>query len=111
MSRRKSQTRLQPGRAAAKAWDRLADLPRLLPLWPEQIEDHTIAGRERLIERLASALRAERARGIAGHWAYDLARHARLQRALRHERAELEALKGRRGLPAPAQSRASRRPH
>jgi hypothetical protein len=30
-------------------------------------------------------LRVERQRGIAGHWTYDLARHARLLRAYRAE--------------------------
>ena len=38
------------------------------------------------------ALRAERKRGRAGHWAYDLARHAALHRAWIAERAALVAL-------------------
>lgn len=34
------------------------------------------------------ALRLERQRGRAGHWAYDLARHAQLLRAYRSEVAD-----------------------
>jgi hypothetical protein len=42
------------------------------------------------------ALRIERQRGIAGHWAYDLARHAQLLSAYRAETADyLQRVKGR----------------
>jgi hypothetical protein len=34
---------------------------------------------------LRRALRAERQRGIGGHWSYDLARHAQLLHAYRAE--------------------------
>jgi hypothetical protein len=43
----------------------------------------------RRLTRLRSALRAERRRGISGHWTYDLARHIEL---LRIYRAELAAI-------------------
>jgi hypothetical protein len=65
----------------------------VLAVWPHEIEDDTLAGRERLLRRLRSALRAERRRGICGHWTYDLARHAEL---LRIYRDELAAVRRRR---------------
>ena len=61
----------------------------MLPVWPHELEDESLAGRERLLTRLRSALRAERRRGICGHWTYDLARHVEL---LRLYRAELAAV-------------------
>ena len=64
---------------------RARDLPRLLPLWPHELAATTNADRARLLARLRRALRAERQRGLAGHWTYDLARHAQLLRAYRAE--------------------------
>ena len=49
---------------------RARDLPRLLPLWPHELTATTNADRARLLARLRRALRAERQRGIAGHWTY-----------------------------------------
>ncbi len=69
------------------------DLTRLLPLWPAEIADRSIAGREKLIATIERALRAERKRAKAGHWAYDLARHAALFRAWKRECAALIALR------------------
>lgn len=74
-------------RSGARGYDRARDLARLVPLWPHEIADDTAAGRARLIRRLESALRAERRRGVSGHWSYDLARHAALLAAYRAERA------------------------
>jgi hypothetical protein len=71
--------------------ERLAELSRLLPLWPDEIADSSPAGRARLVGRLERALKDERRRGRAGHWSYDLARHAALLRAWRGERALLDA--------------------
>lgn len=68
-------------------YDRARDLPGLLLMWPEEIADDTIEARTRLIKKLRRVLRQERQRGIAGHWTYDLARHAALYRAYRHELA------------------------
>lgn len=62
-------------------------IARLLPLWPNEIEDRSEAGRRRLLAKLARALRAERRRGVAGHWAYDLGRHAALLRLYQEELA------------------------
>jgi hypothetical protein len=64
---------------------RARDLHRLLPLWPSETEIRTPGDHARLLARLRTALRAERRRGLNGHFAYDLARHAQLLRAYRAE--------------------------
>jgi Family of unknown function (DUF6477) len=79
-------------RPAATRYDRAVDLARLLPLWPDELADSGIAGRTKLVQMLERALRAERQRGVGGHWTYDLTRHAALLWALRAERAALRAL-------------------
>jgi len=60
---------------------------RLLPLWPHEIADESAAGRARVADLLRRALRAERRRGLAGHWSYDLGRHTQLLAAYRAEYA------------------------
>ncbi len=79
-------------RPARPRYNRSTDLPGLLPLWPEELADASVAGRTKLLQMLQRALRAERQRGVGGHWAYDLSRHASLVAALRSERAALSAL-------------------
>ena len=61
-------------------------------MWPAEIADLSLNGRQLIVARLARALREERRRGKAGHWAYDLARHAQLGALWRQERAALEQL-------------------
>jgi hypothetical protein len=61
------------------------DLSRLVPLWPWEVQDVSLKGRLKLLARLRCALRAERRRGTAGHWTYDLARHRALLTAYRAE--------------------------
>lgn len=77
--------------AAAHAADiaRRNELARLLPLWPRELADLSISGRRDLIKVLERALRGERKRGRAGHWTYDVARHAAL---IRNHRAECRSL-------------------
>jgi hypothetical protein len=58
---------------------------RLLPLWPSEVADRSPEGRRKLLSVLRRALRAERNRGLAGHWAYDLSRHAQLLAIYREE--------------------------
>ena len=70
-------------------YDRTRDLPALLPIWPAEVRDLTPETHHRLIQRLRRALREERRRGLAGSWTYDLARHVRLNRALKAELASL----------------------
>lgn len=66
-------------------------LQRLLPLWPHEIADRSVDNRARIIRLLARALREERRRGISGHWAYDLSRHAALAKLYREECEALNA--------------------
>ena len=66
-------------------------LQRLLPLWPHEIADRSVNNRARIIRLLARALREERRRGISGHWAYDLSRHAALAKLHREESQALTA--------------------
>jgi Family of unknown function (DUF6477) len=77
--------------AGATAYARSRDLPRLLPLWPHEIEDQSEQGRLRLLAKLRRALRAERRRATAGHWSYDLNRHLGLLSAYKGELANLGA--------------------
>ena len=79
----------KPGVGRPPRYDRAWDLPRLPAIWPRDLEDLTIAGRERMLARLKQALRAERLRGVAGHWTYDVCRHAQLIVAVRAEAREL----------------------
>lgn len=79
-------------RGALETYDRRVELPRALPLWPHEIEDASLDGRQRMVARLARALRAERRRGVAGHWTYDLARHVALLRVYRLELAAFRQL-------------------
>ncbi len=79
-------------RPSRPEYDRRTAVARVLALWPHEIEDESPAGRERMVAKLRSALRAERQRGLAGHWTYDLARHAEL---LRVYKQELQALSTR----------------
>lgn len=89
--------------SATRPYVRADDLPRLIPLWPAEIEDRSLAGHAALIQKLRKALREERRRGIAGHWCYDLTRHAGLLAAYRKEVADYEArlAQQRAGAPAP----------
>ena len=69
------------------SYNRQADLVRVLPLWPHELEDETPEARRKIVSMLRRALRAERRRGIAGHWTYNLQRHAELLRLYRLELA------------------------
>jgi hypothetical protein len=70
-------------------YDRLRHLPRILPVEPAELADASTAARRRIVARLARALRAERNRGRAGHWTYDLNRHIALAQAYAAERRHL----------------------
>lgn len=73
-------------------YDRIRDLAPLLPLWPRELTDLSMAGRRHVIARLERALRDERRRGFSGHWSYDLVRHAALAKALKAERQALAGI-------------------
>ena len=76
--------------AGVEAYVRQRHLPRVLPVGPDEIADESIAGRRRIVTRLARALRAERNRGRGGHWTYDLNRHIALRQAYQAERRWLD---------------------
>lgn len=67
-------------------YDRTRHLPRVLPVGAAELTDPSAEGRRRTLARLARALRAERNRGRAGHWTYDLNRHIALAQAYESER-------------------------
>lgn len=78
-----------PASAAHSRYRRAQDLPRLIAIWPHELDASDRAQREAIVARLRAALRAERRRGLAGHWTYDLARHSQLLSAYRAEAAAL----------------------
>jgi hypothetical protein len=85
--RRRRRVSPEPPAAPRRPYDRRTELPRILPLWPHELEDESPQGRQRVLVKLQRALRAERRRGLAGHWTYDLARHVELLRVYRLEMA------------------------
>ncbi len=87
-----SPTPARQGIRSTSSCHRNAELGRLVPLWPSEIGDLSIVGRRRMCRLLMSALRRERQRGIAGHWTYDVSRHAALARMLRSETEALRRL-------------------
>ena len=89
--------------ASATAYVRSRDLPRLLALWPHEIEDPSEGGRLHLLAKLRRALRAERRRPRSGHWSYDLNRHLGLLSAYKGELAGLGCNRSRLTHIAPAE--------
>ena len=77
--------------APVSAYVRTRDLPRLLCLWPEEVLRLGAQDQAWLVSKLRNILRAERQRGLARHWSYDLTRHAALLRAFRAEDAILRS--------------------
>lgn len=73
----------------AAAYVRRRILPRLLPLASLDLDATDPEAIERIITALSRAARAERTRGRAGHWSYDLNRHIGLVQAIRAETALL----------------------
>jgi hypothetical protein len=73
------------------AYERSRMLVRLLPIGPDEITGAEPETTRRIVLKLARALRAERARGRAGHWTYDLNRHMGLLQALKAEQERLAA--------------------
>lgn len=77
-------------------------------MWPSEIEDLSLAGRRHVIRYLERALRCERRRGRAGHFAYSISRHAALIENYKQERASLIALQI--AMPKSGKSRAQKSP-
>ena len=78
--------------AGAAAYKRARDLPKLIALWPHELDDHSPEGRRRVLSKLRSALGAERRRALSGHWSYDLNRHLGLLSAYKGELAGLNRI-------------------
>lgn len=77
--------------AGVEAYRRERMLPRLVRATSDELRDGSVEMRRRLLARLARALAAERRRGRAGHWTYDLNRHIGLTQAFMAEKRSLEA--------------------
>lgn len=78
--------------AGAAAYARARDLPKLIALWPHELDDESPEGCRHILAKLRSALRAERRRALSGHWSYDLNRHLGLLSAYKGELAGLSRL-------------------
>jgi hypothetical protein len=89
VARRASRPLAAAIRVGAEEYDRRRHLPRLIPVDPSLLEAPDLAAQRWIVARLARALRAERNRGRAGHWTYDLNRHIGLKQAYAAERAAL----------------------
>ena len=79
-------------RRGGPAYERNICIPRLLPLSATDLGGEEPAVTRFIVLRLERALRSERARGRAGHWAYDLNRHIGLHQAHAAETRRLTAL-------------------
>ena len=79
--------------AGAAAYARARDLPKLIALWPQELDDESPEGCRRILAKLRSALRAECRRALSCHWSYDLNRHVGLLSAYKGEMAWLSRLK------------------
>ena len=97
--------------AGVTDYDRNRHLPRLIPVDPATLADDSTEARQRIVALLARALRAERTRGRAGHWTYDLNRHIGLKQAYAAERRALAPLHEKAGAkrkPPPVTRRRSK---
>ena len=88
--------------AGAGCYVRARDLPRLIALWPQELEDQTSEGSLLILSKLRRALRAERRRALAGHWSYELNRHLALMTAYKAELGLMRRAKFRPSCTAPA---------
>lgn len=73
----------------AALYERARCLPRILPVMPGECSGPEPETTQRIIRRLADALRRERRLGRAGHWTYDLNRHIALAQAWKAESARI----------------------
>jgi hypothetical protein len=87
-----------------RPYDRNKQLPRLLALWPSEVDDTSNEARLAIIRKLRRALVLERRRGRSGTWLYNLNRHLALRDALQ---AEIAGLSGAQSCPAEALKRRS----
>jgi hypothetical protein len=79
--------------AGAAGYSHARDLPKLLALPPDLIEDDGASATERIVAKLSARVRAQAMLGRRHHWSYDLNRHLALLAALKAERAHLAHLR------------------
>jgi hypothetical protein len=72
-------------------YNRQRDIPRLFSVWRDELGDDLIS-RTKLVAKLERACRSERQRGLAEHWAYDVARHTAMVAVLEEEQTSLAAM-------------------
>jgi hypothetical protein len=82
----------QGGHGNRPAFNREAELPKLVGLWPAELRDMSAEATAKIIALLRKAIRAERRRGQSGHWTYDLTRHLALSEALKAEEYRFDEL-------------------
>lgn len=63
----------------------------VIPASPAELADRSEGGTRLILGKVRKALRAERRRGQAGHWSYDLNRHLALVQALGMENRRLQS--------------------
>lgn len=69
----------------ARSYCRWRNLPRLVQVAFHELDNHSPACTQSIIERLTAAIARERRRARTGHWSYDLNRHIALLQARRGE--------------------------
>ncbi|MBK1625231.1 hypothetical protein CKO32_16855 [Afifella marina DSM 2698] len=73
-------------------------MPRLIHRLPQELGKDDMERARSIVAHLKCALRAERRKGRAGHWSYDLNRHIALKTALDVESGDLARLSQARSL-------------
>ena len=71
-------------------YDRQKDLPRLIPLWPDQVKDDTLGGIKKIIKKIDIALQSERRKAKTNHWSYNLTKHIGLLIAFKAEQKNMQ---------------------
>ena len=89
LARRAESALCHAERAGAILYDRRRDLARLIHLDPFKALPDTPETTDAILAGLRRALRAERNRGRAGHWTYDLNRHIALRQAYAAEASRI----------------------
>jgi hypothetical protein len=93
--------------AGSGCYLRTRDLPRLIALWPHELADQSPEGILLILSKLRRALSAERRRGLAGHWSYELNRHLGLMTAYKAELGSMRRAKLRLRRTAPGAARST----
>lgn len=84
--------------ATAQAYQRQRDLPRIVAVWPDQLSDISLKGREAIVSRLTKEAIAIARMGRDMPHHYERSRHIAILGALRAEKAQLAHLQNCAGL-------------